>query len=541
MYADFFGLNDIPFSIAPNPHYLFMSDRHKEALAHLTYGLGSTGGFVLLTGEVGTGKTTVSRRLLDQLGDDTQAAFILNPTLSSQELLATICDELKIRYRKTGATLKTLTDKIQEKLLKNHHAGLNTVLIVDEAQHLKPETLEQLRLLTNLETHTKKLLQVILIGQPELQQLLQRQDLRQLAQRITARYHLLPLNKKEVAQYIEHRVAVAGGNTALFSPSAITTIHQLSKGIPRLINLLCDRALLGAFGKGSMQVDKKLVIAASSEALGEEYQPKAWWRQKSVKTAAIVAGVAIALGLGYGLGNQGVSSTVNAAFSADSGQNLQGSNATLIGAPSAAQISQSQDLAIALNKLFSLWRLTLDESLAQPCQTAENYQLSCYWFKGNVTSLLTLNYPALFKFYDAQGNEFFATLQGFEQNDGQLTLRFDFAGSESTVDKLWLDKHWRGTALIFWQPVKLSSGEVINSVSKDSSLDAIQWLENQLSNKQQRPARTLNDFDARLQNQLAQFQRAHSLAVQPQADQTTLMVLTNAVSEGMPIFNRTAP
>ena len=175
MYTGYFGLKEIPFSIAPNPHYLFMSARHREALAHLTYGLGETGGFVLLTGEVGTGKTTVSRCLLDQLPENTQAAFILNPTLSSQELLATICDELKIRYRKTGATLKTLTDKIQEKLLKNHQAGLNTILIIDEAQHLQAQVLEQLRLLTNLETHTKKLLQVILIGQPELQQLLQRQ------------------------------------------------------------------------------------------------------------------------------------------------------------------------------------------------------------------------------------------------------------------------------------------------------------------------------------------------------------------------------
>jgi general secretion pathway protein A len=210
MYTGFFGLREIPFSIAPNPDYLFMSDRHREALAHLTYGLGETGGFVLLTGEVGTGKTTVSRCLLERLPEDSQAAFILNPTLSAQELLATICDELKIRYRKTGATLKTLTDKIQQKLLKNHELGISTILLIDEAQHLRPEVLEQLRLLTNLETNTQKLLQVILIGQPELQQLLKRQDLRQLAQRITARYHLLPLTRDEVGHYIAHRLKVAG-------------------------------------------------------------------------------------------------------------------------------------------------------------------------------------------------------------------------------------------------------------------------------------------------------------------------------------------
>ena len=206
MYTAYFGLKEKPFSIAPDPQYLFMSDRHREALAHLTYGLGDAGGFVLLTGEVGTGKTTVSRCLMERLPENTQAAFILNPTLSCHELLATICDELKIRYRKTGATLKTLTDKIQDKLLNNHKNNMNTLLIIDEAQHLQPEVLEQLRLLTNLETNTKKLLQVILIGQPELQVLLRRRDLRQLAQRITARYHLLPLNKLSVFELFLRQV-----------------------------------------------------------------------------------------------------------------------------------------------------------------------------------------------------------------------------------------------------------------------------------------------------------------------------------------------
>ena len=228
MYKGYFGLKESPFSIAPNPRFLFMSERHKEALAHLSYGLGETGGFALLTGEVGTGKTTISRRLMEQLPENTQAAFILNPTLSSQELLATICDELKIRYRKTGATLKTLTDKIYEKLNKNHQASLNTLLIIDEAQHLAPEVLEQLRLLTNLETDTKKLLQVILIGQPELKQLLQRRDLRQLAQRITARYHLLPLTKVEVTHYIQHRLSVAQCERMLFDNAAVTEIHRIS-------------------------------------------------------------------------------------------------------------------------------------------------------------------------------------------------------------------------------------------------------------------------------------------------------------------------
>jgi type II secretory pathway predicted ATPase ExeA len=273
MYRNFFSLSELPFSISPNPKYLFMSERHKEALTHLTYGLGDVGGFALLTGEVGTGKTTISRRLMEQLPDNTQAAFILNPMLSSQELLATLCDELKIRYRKTGASLKTLTDKIAEKLKKNNENNLNTLLIIDEAQHLQPEVLEQLRLLTNLETNTKKLLQVILIGQPELQQLLQRRDLRQLAQRITARYHLLPLTPVEQVQYIQHRLLVADCTRALFDKGALKKIHQLSQGVPRLTNLLCHSALMQAYNQNDSVVNKKIVSLAAESALGNEVYP----------------------------------------------------------------------------------------------------------------------------------------------------------------------------------------------------------------------------------------------------------------------------
>lgn len=302
MYKGYFGLKESPFSIAPNPRFLFMSERHKEALAHLSYGLGETGGFALLTGEVGTGKTTISRRLMEQLPENTQAAFILNPTLSSQELLATICDELKIRYRKTGATLKTLTDKIYEKLNKNHQASLNTLLIIDEAQHLAPEVLEQLRLLTNLETDTKKLLQVILIGQPELKQLLQRRDLRQLAQRITARYHLLPLTKVEVIHYIQHRLSVAQCERMLFENTAVAEIHRISQGIPRIINLLCERSLTNAYCSNNALVTKKIVLQSAQEALGDEYQAQYWWQHIAVKVVAIAAVMAVIISSSYFIG-----------------------------------------------------------------------------------------------------------------------------------------------------------------------------------------------------------------------------------------------
>lgn len=278
MYTGFFGLTSQPFSIAPNPDFMFLSARHAEALAHLRYGLGEAGGFVLLTGEVGTGKTTVSRCLLQELTDQTEVAFILNPTLNELELLAAICDQLKIRYKKSDASLKMLTDKITNRLMKNHQAGKNTILIIDEAQHLQPAVLEQLRLLTNLETNTKKLLQVILIGQPELQQLLQRQDLRQLAQRITARYHLMPLTEQEVQQYVSYRLQVAGCSRPVFTSSAIKKLFQLSGGIPRLLNLICDRALLGGYSQQKALIDAALVNQAASEVLAIKPQPeKAAW------------------------------------------------------------------------------------------------------------------------------------------------------------------------------------------------------------------------------------------------------------------------
>ncbi|KZN39573.1 ExeA family protein [Pseudoalteromonas luteoviolacea] len=300
MYLRYFGLTEKPFSIAPNPEFLFLSDRHKEALAHLTYGLGDAGGFVLLTGEVGTGKTTVTRSMLAQLPESTQVAFVLNPALSEMELLASICDELDIEYDAKEASLKSLTDVIKARLLENHEHGGHTMLIIDEAQHLAAEVLEQLRLLTNLETDHKKLLQIVLVGQPELQQLLQRNELRQLAQRITARYHLLPLTESQVFSYIKHRLNKAGCDANLFSDQSIQYIHQVTAGIPRLINLLADRCLLGAYSSQQQEVSKQIAQEAAKEALPLNLIPEQ--QKKSLNVPALVSGwVAAMFACGFGL------------------------------------------------------------------------------------------------------------------------------------------------------------------------------------------------------------------------------------------------
>ena len=257
MYAPFFGLAQEPFSIAPDPRLLFMSERHREALAHLLYGLGSGGGFVLLTGEIGTGKTTVCRCFLEQVPDNCNVAYIFNPKLTALELLQSICDEFHVTVPSKDLlppTVKDYLDPLNAFLLREHAAGRNNVLIIDEAQNLSAEVLEQLRLLTNLETSERKLLQIVLIGQPELRVMLQRPELEQLAQRVIARYHLDALTEAETAQYIRHRMEVSGLTRELpFDRRALARIHQLSRGVPRRINLLCDRALLGAFA-GSQAV-----------------------------------------------------------------------------------------------------------------------------------------------------------------------------------------------------------------------------------------------------------------------------------------------
>jgi len=271
VYLSYFGLNEKPFSISPNPHYLFLSERHKEALAHLTYGLGEDGGFVLLTGEVGTGKTTITRSMLDQLPENTQVAMIHNPALSELELLASICDELKISYDAQNATLKSLTDIIKKHLESNNKAGGHTILIIDEAQLLAPNVLEQLRLLTNIETDHKKLLQIVLVGQPELQDLLKRNELRQLAQRITARYHLLPLTQGQTVAYIKHRLHIAGCDKGLFSMDAMQMVHKMTGGIPRLMNLVCERALVGTFSKQQLVVDAEIVKQSAQESLPSDF------------------------------------------------------------------------------------------------------------------------------------------------------------------------------------------------------------------------------------------------------------------------------
>jgi general secretion pathway protein A len=291
MYHDFFGIAENPFSITPDPRYLYMSKGHQEALAHLLYGVKEGGGFVLLTGEVGTGKTSVCRCLLEQLPETADVALILNPRLDEIELLASICDELGVAYPAKTRSLKVLVDRLNSHLLEVHAKGRHAVVIIDEAQNLSAGVLEQVRLLTNLETATRKLLQIILIGQPELIGLLERDEMRQVVQRITARYHLRPLNRGETRAYIAHRLAVGGLAPDIFGPAALNAIYRRARGVPRLINSLCDRCLLGAYAQNRKSVGPRMVRQATKEVLGKSrgMQGPAGAALPWVATAAVLA------------------------------------------------------------------------------------------------------------------------------------------------------------------------------------------------------------------------------------------------------------
>ncbi|MGK0249617.1 MAG: general secretion pathway protein A [Oleispira sp.] len=317
MYLDYFGLSRLPFSIAPDPELLYLSPSHHEALAHLNYSLTAHGGLICLTGEVGMGKTTLCRAFIDQVPDHVDIAYIFNPMLSAPELLQSICAELEIpcesRPNERALTHKQLIDRLYQALMERYARGRKVICIIDEAQSMPAPLLEQIRLLTNLETNRDKLLTLILVGQPELQDILAQHSTRQLDQRITARYHLPAMNEKQLKPYLQHRLKQAstcndfdkGSSTALFSQGAISAIWSGAKGIPRLINSIADRALLGAYATNQATVSKAIALQAIEEVIGQpKRRPAIAFINKSLKSVLLIALLSLIAFMLLSLGQQ---------------------------------------------------------------------------------------------------------------------------------------------------------------------------------------------------------------------------------------------
>src|SRR6478735_535614 len=418
MYASFFGLNEKPFSITPDPRYLFLSGRHAEALAHLVYGINEAGGFIQLTGEVGTGKTTVVRSLLTQAPKHAEIALILNPRMTPAEFLLAICEELRLTVPPgSERSLKDLVDLLSYHLLGAHAEGKRIVLVVDEAQNLAAEVLEQVRLLTNLETETQKLLQIILIGQPELRELLGRVELRQLAQRITGRYHLDPLSDDESAAYVRHRLRVAGATREIFSNGALREIQRLSGGVPRLINIICDRALLGAFTEDRHAIAASVVRRAAGEVFGKSIQPR-WLPWITASGVVVVAAASAVFFLPALLARKAPAATSAPVAAAPAAK-----PAPPPAPPTLDQLLASYDAETdpdnAFNKLFGLWGMRYVAGGVDPCTQALSAGLECLTQHGSLAQLRLFNRPALLSVVDSNGRAHQLVLAGLDAEHAQ--------------------------------------------------------------------------------------------------------------------------
>jgi general secretion pathway protein A len=529
LYAAHFGLAEAPFSIAPDPRYLFMSDRHREALAHLLYGVGEGGGFVQLTGEVGTGKTTVCRCLLAELPPHVDVALVLNPRLTAFELLATVCDELRISYARSTTSLKALVDALYQHLLTGHAAGRRTVLIIDEAQDLAPDVLEQIRLLTNLETDREKLLQIILIGQPELLELLERPDLRQLAQRVTARYHLLPFTERETREYIRHRLGVArGGDPAAgagiaFTQGAVRRIHRAAGGIPRLINVICDRALLGAYAHDRRRIDRGTARRAAAEVLGAS-PPRAYGR-----ATAWVAGGVLAAGL-VALWVAGVPGRLRPVPAAAPGATV--ARAAPLAAPAAdpgppaapsltdllADGTAAHDRPSALRRLYARWRPGQPApETGHDCAEGRYGDLHCLARAGTWTKLRRLDVPAVLELAGPAGERRYATLTRLDAAGATL----DLGRGPRTFSLDEVERHWDGTFVVLWKPPIVGRLPIQPGARGAEVL----WLRRRLDGGTP-PGGDPRLYDEDLKSRVVAFQEARMLAPDGLVGEETLAYLT---------------
>ncbi len=518
-----------------------MSNRHQEGLAHLLYGINHGGGFVALTGEVGTGKTTLCHCLLQQLPENIDIALILNPKLNAIELLATICDELRIAYDNISHTLKDMVDALNQHLLTAHANGRRTVLVIDEAQNLSLEVLEQVRLLTNLETTKTKLLQIILVGQPELKDLLNRRELRQLNQRITARYHLLPLSLDETRTYIRHRLMVCKGDPDLFKGSSIQKIYQYSKGIPRIINIICHCALLGAYSRDTHIITPSIIKRAAKETLAFTNEKPSML--KPLLAALVLSGFAVGLYYHNYQANDPILPKAKTILSGTFPERLAAEPPVPVNKVVPIVVKQKP---VAETKSFSTWlenpALTLNASIgnalklwgkAAPnnqidCEIANTVGVNCLFDKGNWKDLLAFNRPVVLEFTLSPETKRYALLTSLK--DGQPTLTFDHDATFPLADVL---SFWDGYYVLLWQSPKLG----MNMIFPGQSSDNVAWLRQQMMKIDgiSQEVKYPQYFDAALKARVIAFQKAHHLTQDGKVGMQTIFHLDNATgAQGSP-------
>lgn len=537
MYNQYFHFTESPFSIAPDPHFMYMSARHQEGMAHLLYGITVGGGFVALTGEVGTGKTTLCHCLLQELPKNIDIALILNPKLNACELLATICDELTIPYEKNQPSLKTLVDALNQHLLRAHADGRRTVLLIDEAQNLNMEVLEQIRLLTNLETSKTKLLQIILVGQPELKQLLGRQDLRQLNQRITARYHLLPLSLAETRAYIRHRLHVCNGNPELFKDSAIKKIYKYSSGIPRVINILCDRALLGAYANNVRLITPNIIKTAARETLAPT-------DHKSPRSAILLS-LLLLSGIAFGVyfsekpdrlakPKTGIKpSKIVPGLAVKPkpvvhNQPATQKTETKIEIPQPAAnpikfddwlINPRLTLNAGIDNALKIWGKASNSADAD-CLIVKTQGLNCLFGRASWKDLVIMGRPVILEFALTAETKRHALLTGIRQD--RAVVRFNEELTFPLADVL---RYWNGHYLILWQPPIPD----MKAIYPGQTSDHVLWLRQRLT-AYDGITPQLNEprfFDNALKNRVKNFQRQHHLTEDGKVGLQTIFHLDN--------------
>lgn len=561
MYHQYFGFTKSPFSIAPDPHNLFMSQQHREALAHLLYGATAGGGFVLLTGEIGTGKTTLCRCLLEQLPKTSEVAFIFNPKLSALELLQTVCEELHIELPGgSSGTLSTkvLVDHLNAHLLKAHAEGRNTLLIIDEAQNLSADVLEQMRLLTNLETTERKLLQIILLGQPELRDKLAQPELAQLAQRVVARFHLGPLSKSDLPGYIAHRVANAGGQRQVIPPSLMPALHRASRGVPRLVNLICDRALLGAYAESADHVNRKMLDKAVREVRGDEGKPSTL--PKWALGIAGLVGLAVLAATAYPFLPSDkppmvASASTSASTNVDEPRKTAGAEraayavapaqpvATALPVlPAAAEPAQkpinagsnassnpsSDPNSSAWKALFDRWGLNYRaDSLQTTCDQAQTAGLRCLQSNGSLQELRELNQPVILQLQTVQGLREVALVSLSSTTATIVSQEGSITRAISEVSDVWT-----GGYTLLWR----APPEYAGVMELGDRGGGVLWLRRQLVQLGHLAptAQSSDQFDDNLVQQVLRFQRNQGMRADGKVGPRTVMRLMAAADSRIP-------